>query len=500
MRGFGTFLTAFSALAAIGVVSPVIVAAQQAPPADRATTNLRDFDFVIDKVTANYAGWDSKVTPTNRAQLSDLTARLRAKVATVSDTELAALLAEWVDFFKDRHTRVYAQSVPAPAVAAGAVAPPSSYPSRPLTEAQARARLGALGKARDPIEGIWRIGSDRYRIAILRNARKPRIFSAIVLTTTAENWRPGQIKAEIQRDAKGGLQMLYRTGAHDEENVAAQVVAGGAAILVTGWGTWTRDLPEVVDRDIVARQYPSDELFLKALSPKTLWLRIPDFDPSRAAPLKALLAAHKAQIDKTPNLVIDLRSNGGGSDFVYEPILPLVYTRPVYTIGIEMRASQDNLALRRKIADDIRAEAPAVAANLDIQNKQMEGNFGGYFRPDPLPFSIDRLPTVVPYPRRVAVLIDGAGSTAEQFLLALRQSGKVTLMGQSNSAGVLDFANVVGMPTPSGRYRVQWATSRTLRLPGDPVDPDGIAPDIRIPAGEKDPVTHAAKWLERQVD
>jgi len=56
------------------------------------------------------------------------------------------------------------------------------------------------------------------------------------------------------------------------------------------------------------------------------------------------------------------------------------------------------------------------------------------------------------------------------------------------------------MPTPSGRYQVFWATSRSMRLPGDPVDPDGIAPDIRIPAGEADPVAYAQRWLERQTD
>jgi C-terminal processing protease CtpA/Prc len=106
----------------------------------------------------------------------------------------------------------------------------------------------------------------------------------------------------------------------------------------------------------------------------------------------------------------------------------------------------------------------------------------------------------MPFPKRVAVLVDNAASTGEQFLLEARQSRKVTLFGKENSAGVLDFSNTVDMPTPSGRYRVFWATSRSLRLPGDPVDPDGIAPDIRIPADERDPVAFAQRWLERQVD
>jgi C-terminal processing protease CtpA/Prc len=98
------------------------------------------------------------------------------------------------------------------------------------------------------------------------------------------------------------------------------------------------------------------------------------------------------------------------------------------------------------------------------------------------------------------VLIDGAASSAEQFLLLARQSHKVTLFGKRNSAGVLDFANVVGMPTPSGRYQVYWGTSRSLRVPDDPVDPDGITPDIRIPEKVDDPVAFAKAWLDRQVD
>jgi C-terminal processing protease CtpA/Prc len=180
--------------------------------------------------------------------------------------------------------------------------------------------------------------------------------------------------------------------------------------------------------------------------------------------------------------------------------VPLLYTRPIVTIGMELRASTDNIALRQEVADRIRAQAPDNAAQIEAQNRLMRERLGQYVMPDPRPFEIERHDAVLPSPRRVAVLIDGAASTGEQFLLLARQSRKGTLFGQRNSAGVLDFANVVGVPTPSGRYRLQWATSRSLRLPQDPVDPDGIPPDIRIPEGERDPVRYAAAWLERQVD
>jgi C-terminal processing protease CtpA/Prc len=212
------------------------------------------------------------------------------------------------------------------------------------------------------------------------------------------------------------------------------------------------------------------------------------------------LTAHAAEIDATPNLIIDLRNNGGGSDFVYEPLIPLLYTRPIYTISIEMRASPDNLAQRQALANQLRAEAPEVAAELDNQNKTMAANIGRYFSPDTASFGIDRRAGVARSPKRVGVILDYAASSGEQFLLMARQSRKVTLFGQHNSAGILDFANVVGMTSPSGRFALAWPTSRSLRLPDDPVDPDGIAPDVRIPRDVSDPVLYVKSWLERQAD
>jgi C-terminal processing protease CtpA/Prc len=198
--------------------------------------------------------------------------------------------------------------------------------------------------------------------------------------------------------------------------------------------------------------------------------------------------------------VIDLRNNGGGSDFVYGPLTQLLYSRPIYSVGVEMRASEDNVRLRKAIAEELRAEAPEVAQQLDRQVERMAAALGTFVPGGEQIFYVERLDALRPFPKRVAVLVDNAASTGEQFLLEARQSRKVTLFGKENSAGVLDFANVVGMPTPSGRHQLFWATSRSMRLPGDPVDPDGIAPDIRIPADEADPVAYAQRWLERQID
>ncbi|TMJ14529.1 MAG: hypothetical protein E6G94_09495 [Alphaproteobacteria bacterium] len=473
----------------LAAAAPLAAAPAKPVPGAQSQRNLADFDFVVDTITRNYAGWDTKVVGAKKAELAALTARLRARAPAASDPELLAILEEWLAFFNDRHTQIGLDSAPAPA----------AISTLPWTEQSVRAKLEALGSKRDPIEGIWRI-EDRYRLGVLRSGSRPGRYTAVVLATRSDTWKPGQVKADFVRRPDGGFDSVFRAGDHSETRQVARLAARGEVLDMGNWGGWSREWPAPTDPDATARLFATGELFLKRLSPKTLWLRIPDFSDSRAKPLRELIAAHQPEIDSTPNLVIDLRRNGGGSDYVYGPLVPLLYTRPIVTIGMELRATEENARLRHEIAERLKADEPGQAGQLEAQNRLMLSHLGEYVQPDPRPFEIERLAKVLPFPKRVAVLIDGAGSTGEQFLLLARQSRKATLFGQKNSAGVLDFANVVAASSPSGRFKMQWAISRSMRLPEDPVDPDGIAPDVRIPADVDDPVSYAADWLERQAD
>lgn len=465
-----------------------------AEPVDEAA-NLKDFDFMVEKITKNYAGFSTKVTTSNRPQLDALTKRLREKARTASDAELADIAKQWTNFFRDGHTQARFRSSSAARPASGAPA----LPKRNLSEAETKARLQALGADRRPIEAIWNIDNGRYRLAVLRRDKSASAFEAVVLTTTSEGWSPGEIKAVLRPDGVRTFKADYISGDHGHNEVQAELLSDGEALTVHEWGQWLREWPAVSDPARLARRFPQG-LFMQPLSERTLWLRIPDFGTERAKPLIALLAENAAHLEKSPNLVIDLRGNTGGSDFVYEPLTPLLYTRPIYTIDVERLATADNLALWRENAKRLRADLPDAATEFEAMISVLERHVGEFAHADHKPFGINRMEKVATSPRRVAVLIDNAASTGEQFILEARQSHKVTLFGQRNSAGVLDFANVVHMDSPSGRIALQWATSRSMRLPDDPVDPDGIAPDIRIPESETDPVGFAQAWLERQAD
>ena len=244
----------------------------------------------------------------------------------------------------------------------------------------------------------------------------------------------------------------------------------------------------------LATPRPPTGFALTRLDADTLYLRLPSFGAEHTETVRALVAAHQQALASTPHLVIDVRDNGGGSDFVYDPVLPYLYTGPIRRMGVEVRVSPLNARLRREAADQIAEASPEGARVLRSESDRMATATGRFIRREPAE-TVVRLDGPRPYPRRVAILIDRAASSAESFLLDARQSSKVVLMGQDNSAGVLDFAEMMATPAPSGRFTLAWATTRSLRLPADPVDPDGIAPTVRIPADVTDPVAQAAAHL-----
>ena len=93
---------------------------------------------------------------------------------------------------------------------------------------------------------------------------------------------------------------------------------------------------------------------------------------------------------------------------------------------------------------------------------------------------------VLASPQRIAVMIDRTcGSSCEEFVLLARQSFKVKKFGRP-TAGALDYSNLRPHDLPSGRRRLFYATSRSLRLPSNPIDGFGIGPDQLLPAPEND--------------
>lgn len=454
---------------------------------------LADFDALVTKLEANYAGWETKVTPETRAAFDAIVARQRPLAGEASNDEAFLEAARGVlAFFADGHLSIRPAALATPA--AGAT--PPATPTLPWTEESVKARLDAAGATREPLEGIWETVGGRYRLGILKT--DSGAFAATVLATQADNWSLGMIKGEFTPGAGKTVTGMWRMGDHSERKVSGEFLADGTlAIDVSGGSILRRVSPPAAPLDVAvaARTFPWPDVFYVKLSERTAWIRMPSFAPSLLPKLEQIMQEHKAELDSIENLIIDIRDNGGGSDFVYRPLSPLIYSRPIYTVGVAMKCSPDNIATWETVLTD--PEIPAgELEELRERIDNMRKHLGGYYVPEPS-FFVEVMPEVKPFPKRVAVLIEDAISSGEQFILEAMQSRKVTLFGKGPSGGVLDFANVGSFPLPSGRFEVGNPTSRSLRLPEFRIDPHGIAPDITIPADERDEIEFVQKWLER---
>lgn len=239
----------------------------------------------------------------------------------------------------------------------------------------------------------------------------------------------------------------------------------------------------------------------EVLSPTTALLVLPSFDPRHEEAMAGLLKRQAKAIDARPNLIIDVRRNGGGSDATFASVLPLIEANLRSDVGAEFLATPANIESSQQSCEVFAPTSQSCLAFMRSVIEAMQAATPGTFV---LPIGQDRIETIRPasvrrHPRRVAVMIDHAcGSSCEEFVLAVRQSFKVKLFGRP-TYGSLDYSNLRPHTLPSGRRRLIYATSRSLRLPAYTVDVTGIAPDQVLPAPTDEQAARAEIVYVREV-
>jgi hypothetical protein len=230
---------------------------------------------------------------------------------------------------------------------------------------------------------------------------------------------------------------------------------------------------------------------LEKVNSRTFLLTLPSFNSRYKKTVDSLMRAKHDELIQTPNLIIDVRNNGGGDDITYSDIIPYLYTNPVKSINNSILSSPDNIQKFEAIAaNPSYPEANRRYAHFLV--KKLKARPGEFYRKDD---NTIRLKHVLPNPVNLVILMNrGCLSSCEEFVLTANQSSKVVLMGE-NTGGVLDYANVHYLQLPCQAWWLQYATSRTNRLPKFPIDNIGIAPGIKVPEG-KDWIEFAVEYLK----
>jgi C-terminal processing protease CtpA/Prc len=243
---------------------------------------------------------------------------------------------------------------------------------------------------------------------------------------------------------------------------------------------------------------------IKLLSEKTVLLTIPTFGGEYREPLVALIAKHRKELATRTNWIIDVRDNDGGDDTTYYPLLPWLMPDETEDVGVEWLATPANIEGHENVCGIVEPGDKECEKYQAKAVRRMQSAVPGSYVPqdDGPAVQYSRVETLQPHrPERVAVLVDlRCGSSCEEFLLTVRQSFNVKLLGR-HSRGSLDYSNLCPHKLPSGERMLWYATSRSDRLPDLPVDVAGIPPDIYLPKptnddARKNEVVRVQRWLE----
>jgi len=267
---------------------------------------------------------------------------------------------------------------------------------------------------------------------------------------------------------------------------------------------WTQSpAPKKAENAAPATPQPGNHALLKVLSDKTLLLTLPDFESTVRQDLEAMNAKQHDVLASHPNWIIDVRDNEGGSDDSYDPLTRWLMADEVSDVATAFFVTPQNIEGQKNICaeDPTDTECPKMIQPLvERMSKAKTGDYVPMNDDGPVMFGREDA-LEAHRPARVAVLIDHACvSSCEQFLLTVRQSFSVKLIGR-HSYGMIDVSNVRPWIMPSGKHVLEFATSRSFRIPAMPVDGIGVMPDIYLPLGDgptakDDEVKRVENWLE----
>jgi len=442
---------------------------------------INDFNYLVNKIKADYPGYNDKVTINTGKDLVELELKLRNKITEHSDS-CGKYLDDYVSWFKDGHLNVIHilnknQSI-------------TDSNEKPMRKFAAlnNDSIAVLSKKKNTIEGIWI--SSRGKIAIKKMPDENKYYGVVI---KYEGYEQHQIIYDFTpyNEHQFMLRIYSCTDNSMPDRNMAYLLFDDKVLEMSDDNRFVRQSASAVyDNAFLASirmQYTKTLNYYPVatyLDDSTYFLRITSFLDNQA---ETLIKPHWKEIMARPNLIIDIRNNTGGLDDYFYILLSLLYTNPYEKKGIEWYASEGNIKSFEETVKtgDVRDGEKGITWMKELI-KAMKTNVGGFvIHPMMGGDSIIKEDTIYPYPKRVGIIINERNaSAAEQFLLRAKESKKVILFGNRNTKGVLDYSNCDVEDFPSGNYQLKWPQSRSRRLPEHPIDNIGIAPDVVIPFPE----------------
>lgn len=458
------------------------------------------FEWMVSTFEKNDAGFQYVIDKKGMEDYQKHNTLYREKVKNITTlNECQTQLYYWLTYFRPGHIAIVSKQQPGNNNSNTTVKPPSPDSIRQvykgtrtvdMTQNQLLALL-ANEKNKNAVEGVW--GNGTYTIGIVADENTPGKYAGFIIKADSVYWVPKQLKVELTANADQSFATDFYMRDHSKTDATAKVISDGGNLLLMKGDIWTRSSPGVVltQRETGFLKFLSSRLpYVEKMDNKTVYLRIPSFAADQKKKIDSTLARYDKLIRSTPNLIIDIRNGTGGSDASYKKIIPYLYTGPIRSVNLQLRATELNAEGYERYAKQY--EDDAENRNYCLQMaKKMREHLGAFINTSDEIASMDTLKVVMPYPKKVAIICNhGNGSTDEQFLLDARQSSKVKIFGRS-TFGALDISNMNYIDFPDGKFQLGYCMSKSYRIPNFTIDGVGVQPDHFIDDGVKD-----TDWVE----
>lgn len=456
----------------------------------------QELAFVRNHMEKNHPGFNSDIKDPSQPAYKAFIQSLEQKIANDPTGKYClAYLKQYMRYLQDHHIRIDAGNLIT--VREDSLSSVEAFLNSPAFRSTERLEIDSMqliryfAELKDPtLEGIYSTPDGTYRIAVVSKPNAMRDYAGIILQSKTKLWKPGQVKLEVKlvNDTLMDLYMYMRNHSLNYE----QLPFDSKTPELPGWvKVFPRAQPASADR-------PPDGLFsFKVLDSNTTYLSVTSFSGQYATVLDSFYKAVMPEITKRPNLIIDVRDNGGGSDMNYKALMPLIYTGPITGDVVDYYATPDNIKAYEQLRDLYKSK-PEIYGKDGYRNWE----YGMTKMKNAAPYSfvpmgsgepsITRYTAVKGYPQKVALIYNrNCASSCESFLFEARFSKKVITVGE-NSGGYTGYGNVMQITTPCGN-RLSWTTTRYRNQ--RQYDFTGIPPQYRIPAGEKSWLEYARKLL-----
>ncbi|HNW73117.1 MAG: S41 family peptidase [Bacteroidales bacterium] len=442
--------------------------AQEHCNCEKALTQL------ILKVEAEYPGYAEKTK--DKPVYDHYKAKLLSEARSRNETDCEDILKTYLQFFKDGHLSLIRVDDGLNVVQSNAQGTKVSISRE---EFQKR-----INNTSDPLEGVWRSGS--YKVGIIRVNKE---YQGFIIEADTAWWKPDEIKFRLFENGKANYYLRDHTLSEESWELSK------GWILYFDASKFFKELPmpTMTESEKQTRMMEIEGCYFRKLSEKTSLLCFSSFEHPYLDKIKKLMADNIKEIERSENLIIDVRNNGGGVYEAYADLFPYILTNKVRGMGIEFKATQTLIDGIQDWYDD--AEGKKQAGEWIVMFREKMGEF---VNPDTTAVSVNCIKLAEKSPRQIVILANRrTASSGEAFLLDARQSKKVKILG-TPTYGALDYGSASFFNFGCKNYKLMMPTWRSMRLPDYPIDNIGIQPDIYLDNSVKDWVAFAVDYLENK--